>query len=189
MNRSNKQEVQPASLEACTPWIENPILDMLLQSNCRIAIMKINGQWRIVLRHIIVCGDTEHYLKKGVCLSMEQICALLHDFNTIDESMINKKDTRLFHIKNNMFVSVSNKFQGLNIRIYFNSENGLTPTKRGVFLRNQGWQNLRAILIDLENIILDIKHFTPCNIRFDHLSIIGRLGCPNCNPNSYKEWN
>ena len=113
--------------------IDKPVLEMLIQDNCNLAILKINGQWRLDLRCVDIYEGKIRFLKKGICLTLDQVHALLQVFIHVDEAMINHVDTRLLHVKKNVFVNVSSKYKGVNIRQYFESEDGLAPTKRGFF--------------------------------------------------------
>lgn len=189
MEKTEAQSGSSSSMKySARSGLEPPVLDILLQENCKLTILKINGQWRLDLRCVDIYDDQVHYSKKGICLTLDQTHEMLQVFINIDEAMINHVDTRLLHLKNNVFANVSSKFRGVNIRQYFEGQDGLAPTKRGVFLRQNGWQKLRAILLDLENIIPDFKDFKPCHMQIDHLSLIGRLQCKNCNPNGFQEW-
>ena len=199
--RTKQPEATTAAPETTTlpqekGGIGEVVFETMISPTQNLKLLPINGDVRMDIRNMNMTSNQFYPTKKGVCLVLDQVfelqqCVLSVD-EALDEIRRGQAVTMKIHIKQNVFVRVSNDFKGVDIRKCFRPLNSTSrepvPTRMGVFLKLDAWRRLKEILMDLEQIIPDYKDFVPCHMKNDHMDLVNRLSCRKCNPDDYVNW-
>ena len=149
-----------------------------------------NGEWRIDIREWTLLPKNAYPTKKGVSLPLIRWEGLCNYQTEIEEAVRNKADLKE-HIGGNVYAQVSKNFPNrVDLRQYFLPDGMVEPipTKRGISLVYDEWEDMIACREDLQNICPQLKDLTPCFMNEDHQAQLGMLRCPECNPNQHGEW-
>lgn len=93
------------------------------------------------------------------------------------------------HLGGNNYVKVQSPYKCVQIRKWmYTKENKFVPSsKQGISLKACEWRNL---IDNMEYISdnLDIESVTACADQNDHMNQQGYFACPECNPDTYKDY-
>lgn len=139
-------------------------------------------------------NEKEYPTKKGACLTpgrlsvlrsrVEQINAVLKQQEVNASYGVELGGGLLYklHLGAGIYLSVSEKFNGVNIRRYWIPEGQDTPipTKNGIYLPMGQWKALVAKIDQLVNAHPELVVSQPC--VFSHENQIGFIDCAECSP-------
>ena len=163
-------------------------------SGRRLTLTTFNGQVFIHIREYTQINGKEYPSKKGACLTPGRLAVLRENMGQIDTTL-NQQEVNasynidlggdlLFklHLGGGVYVTVSEKFSGVDIRRYWLPEGQInpTPTKNGIFLPTTQWKALKEKIGNLILIHPELNDVRPC--ADSHENIGGMVECKECVP-------
>lgn len=124
---------------------------------------------------------------RGIALTPQQWSQLVSYKDDINNSFRKDDDEGCMkHLGAGKYASVSNfnEHRFVQIRQYWMPENCTEPkpTKKGVTLNADEWENLYDLFDRMNNTIGELRDVKPCWAQEDHLNQYGALECRDCNP-------
>ena len=88
------------------------------------------------------------------------------------------------HVGGGWFITVQTGYFIVNLRRYWLAPGALTetPTKTGICLRFDEWNELKKAAMFMYKDRVDLKNEEPCNVTFDHKNLLCFLDCKECSP-------
>ena len=130
--------------------------------------------------------------KRGIALTLKHWVELSSCTSQVDETISDlkeRKDVNLFHhIGANMYVSVDKNIAGVDIRQWWDCNDDVKPSRKGIFLSLQQWEKLKGCLEIMIDFVPELKGVVPCMMQEDHQNQMGYLQCSFCNPNDFHQW-
>ncbi|KAJ8303808.1 hypothetical protein KUTeg_018731 [Tegillarca granosa] len=134
--------------------------------------------------------------KKGIALDLERLKKIdelcYKDVNDCIKAYKQRETVDyIYHLGENVYVSIKNGYPVVNIRKWFlpEGQKEILPTKKGIALTFRQWEFFRGA-IDLVSQMLkdELKKVSYCEYSLDHLNQMGFLSCSRCNPNYYRDY-
>jgi len=153
------------------------------------------GQLYFHLRDFIKGAKKRYPSGTGVALSIQQWLFLTNLKNEINQactsSLEGEKINKCWHLGGNKKVSVHSGYKKVDIRQFFlpPDDPELSPSKKGISLSFAEWEKLANILFpEVNEKVPQLKSFIPCMYTPSHATLAGRNKCPECNPDTYRNY-
>lgn len=158
-----------------------------LGSDLYVVAKKFNGKTQIHIREYAHGNNGLYPTRKGIALGLDQWKQIDELYYSEIIECIDKKEDYKQHLEANVYVTIQKGFQCVNIRKWFlpPDEATIVPTRKGIALTFQQWNNLKGA-IDLVGQILKDQL---AEIEFcDHQNQMGFFTCMKCNPNDFMNY-
>lgn len=120
--------------------------------------------------------------KNRIDLTMDQWKRLTLNAGKI-KSLVQNNSKGFLHIGSDVYITVDETF--ISVRKYFLKQGQLRPTKRGISLNYEQWENLTDLLQAIYNIhITELMSHKTCD--YYHNSQISARDCIDCNPRGWE---
>jgi Transcriptional Coactivator p15 (PC4) len=126
--------------------------------------------------------------KIGISLTPSRFAVLCSMKGEIDEAVQQRHQgqttTLKAHLGGGVYCTLMGKYDLVNIRKYFVPEGKEEeiPTRYGVALKLNEWDNLSAAMDDIRQASEDLLTAQPCYMATDHSNQLGFLQCRECTP-------
>ncbi|KAJ8305228.1 hypothetical protein KUTeg_017220 [Tegillarca granosa] len=158
-----------------------------LGSDRYVVAKKFNGKTQIHIREYAHGNNGLYPTRKGIALDLYQWKQIDEMYCSEIAECIDKKEDYKQHLGANVYVTMQKGFQCVNIRKWFlpPDETNIVPTRKGIALTFQQWNNLKGAVDLVGQILKDqLDEIEFC----DHQNQMGFFTCMKCNPNNFMNY-